>query len=372
MTTAPSKQTPLIEQHQKLKAKLVDFAGWHMPLNYGSQIAEHQAVRQRAGVFDVSHMGVVDITGSSAAPFLRYALANNIDKLKNDNTALYSCLLNPQGGIIDDLIVYRLHSEHYRLVINAATRDTDIAWLTQLNDIFDANITAQPDYAIIAVQGPAARQLLQEKIGTEIMSLKRFHCINQQDMTVARTGYTGEDGVECILPSTDVAALWQYCMEQKIQPCGLGARDSLRLEAGLNLYGTDMNSDTSPYISNLAWTVCLKDNSRDFVGKTALEQELARGPQQQLTGVIMTTPGVLRCQQPIMSNGEIVGTITSGGFAPTLNHAIGMARLPISPPADLYIDRRGKPVPIQIHPLPFIRAGSATKTQGDTNANTMP
>ena len=322
MTINHLNTTALHTQHQQLNAKLVDFCGWELPIHYGSQIAEHNAVRQYAGIFDVSHMGVVDIAGPSATALLRYTLANNIDKLDINNKALYSCMLNPQGGIIDDLIVYRLNTDHYRLVINAARRETDLNWLIKINEIFDANIITHNDHAIIAVQGPMARTLIQDFTGESVLSLKRFHCLHQNDMIIARTGYTGEDGVECILPNAQAESFWKHCIKKGIQPCGLGARDSLRLEAGLNLYGTDMNTDTSPLISNLAWTVCFKDEQRDFIGKSALINQENSGIKQQLTGVIMRTRGVLRCHQPLLSNGEVIGEITSGGFSPTLNLAL--------------------------------------------------
>ena len=364
--------TPLHSKHQSLNAKLVDFAGWDMPLHYGSQIQEHHAVRQKAGVFDVSHMGVIDITGTNASSLLHYALANNIDKLSINNKGLYSCLLNPQGGIIDDLIVYRIDPTHYRLVINAAGRETDLNWIRQLNQIFDATITPRFDLCILAIQGPEARHILTPYLGKDILNLKRFHCLHQNDSTIARTGYTGEDGLECILPTKAAEDLWDFCIEHGIRPCGLGCRDSLRLEAGLNLYGTDMTTDTSPLTSNLKWTVCFKDETRDFVGKSALITEQNRGLKQQLCGVTMTTPGVLRCHQDIYADGEKIGEITSGGFSPSLGHAIGMARLPIATPSELYIDRRGKKIPILPHTLPFTKAGEYQSTQGESNANTMP
>jgi aminomethyltransferase len=358
VTAMSLNTTPLFNDHQTLNAKLVDFAGWHMPIHYGSAIAEHNAVRQRAGMFDVSHMGAVDITGVNAQAFLRYALANDIDKLNIDNKALYTCMLNPQGGIIDDLIVYRLNSEHYRLIVNASGRETDVNWLHQVNAIFDATITTRFDLAIVAVQGPNARELMAPFLGEDILLLKRFHCTVDQDTLVARTGYTGEDGVECVLPPEKAQALWHYCLEQNIQACGLAARDSLRLEGGLNLYGNDMNTTTSPLISNLAWTVCFKDTTRDFVGKQALETEKNKGIQQQLIGVALHDRGVLRHDTPVYAGDQLIGQITSGGFSPSLGYSIGLARVTTDLPNQIEAELRGRRLALTPTTLPFVKAGT--------------
>ena len=358
MTAMSLNTTPLIQHHQALNAKLVDFAGWHMPIHYGSSIAEHKAVRQRAGLFDVSHMGAVDVTGISAQAFLRYALANDINKLNIDNKALYTCMLNPQGGIIDDLIVYRLNANHYRLIINASGRETDLHWLQEMNAIFDATITPRFDLAIVAIQGPSARELMAPFLGDDILKLKRFHCTVDQDVLVARTGYTGEDGIECVLPTANVQALWQYAIEQHIQPCGLAARDSLRLEGGLNLYGNDMTTSTSPLISNLGWTICFKDVNRDFVGKQALQAEKNKGIQQQLIGVALHERGVLRHDTPVYAGEQCIGQITSGGFSPSLGHSIGLARLPAKLPNNIEVEIRGRRLALTPTALPFVKAGT--------------
>ena len=350
------QQTALHPLHQTANAKCVDFAGWSMPLHYGSQLEEHRQVRQHAGIFDVSHMGVVDIIGDDSIDFLRQLLANDINKLKNCH-ALYTCMLNETGGIIDDLIVYRLTKNHFRLVINASRRTVDLEWMkqqaTHLNNI---QIELQKNLCILAIQGPKAIELLQPIINTPIDTIKKFHCHQYNDMMIARTGYTGEDGVEIILPEAAAVELWQSCMQAGIAPCGLGARDSLRLEAGLNLYGQDMDESTSPLSSNLTWTVCFKDEDRNFTGKAALLKEQEIGSSEQLVGIVMTSPGVLRSQQTITDNKDFRGSITSGGFSPTLGHAVGFARIPNTKDIpSLFTERRGKLTPLSIVKPPFVK-----------------
>lgn len=354
--------TPLRQKHDEAHAKIVDFHGWELPLHYGSQIEEHHKVRQHAGMFDVSHMGIVDIGGEQAADLLRKLLANDVAKLKQPGKALYSCMLNEQGGIIDDLIAYRLDDQQYRIVWNASTRESNLKWLYQhTKDIDDLLITERTDLAMLAIQGPQAIELttsvLYESFTESIQELKPFHACHADYIWVARTGYTGENGVEIILPAERAAGLWQSFIDIGVQPCGLGARDTLRLEAGLNLYGADMDESTHPFESNLGWTVDLKDDQRDFIGKQALQQQLERGISHQIVGVVMETPGVLRNHQVVtLENGQ-QGTITSGGFSPTLGHAIAMARVPMPPSGNVCIDRRGKKIPVNLVELPFVRFG---------------
>ncbi len=351
------KRTALYNEHLKSSAKIVDFAGWDMPIHYGSQIEEHNAVRKSVGMFDVSHMGVLDIQGEKASDFLRYVLANDIKKLKKTGAALYSCLLNETGGVIDDLIVYWIAPNFYRLVINASRREADFNWLQKQSQHFGVQLQLHSDLAIIAVQGPESVKLAQEILepaGKNIVCLKRFNAVFLDEIQVARTGYTGEDGVEIILPQSQASALWQKFQKIGIKPCGLGARDTLRLESGYNLYGVDMDETTSPLISNLAWTISWQDEQREFIGKKALKAEKARGIQRHLVGVMMDEPGVLRDHQRIFVDGVAQGEITSGSFSPTLGCAIALARLPISAEKKLTIERRGKYISVNIVKLPFI------------------
>ncbi len=353
--------TPLRHKHEEANAKMVDFHGWEMPLHYGSQIDEHHQVRQHAGMFDVSHMGIVDIGGDQAEELLGNLLANDVAKLTQPGKAIYSCMLNPQGGILDDLIVYRLDEQQYRIVWNSATREKNLKWLYQHAKEYDVLITERSDLAMIAVQGPKAIELatsiLSESFGDHIAELKPFHAHYADYIWVARTGYTGEKGVEIILPAESAGSLWQAFIDAGVQPCGLGARDTLRLEAGLNLYGTDMDESTHPFECNLGWTVDFKTENRRFIGRDALEQQLALGISHQFVGVMMESPGVLRNHQVVTINEGTEGTITSGGFSPTLGHAIALARLPAPISGNVTIERRGKHIPVNLIELPFVRNG---------------
>jgi len=355
------KQTPFYKQHVKAGAKLVDFAGWEMPLHYGSQIEEHHHVRQETGLFDVSHMGVVDVSGDDATYFLRYVLANDIQKLAEPGRALYTCMLNDQGGVIDDLLVYRLADDHYRIVVNAATRQKDFTWLEEQSELFDVAVNEHPELTIIALQGPKAMHVASKAFDSATISrleaLKPFRFIMKGETLIARTGYTGEDGLEIISPAKSAVELWKQFVRNGARPCGLGARDTLRLEAGLNLYGSDMDEATSPLTSNLAWTVCWRDADRNFIGRDALKQQIENGVKDQLVGLIMEQPGVLRDHQKVLIDGDGEGEITSGGFSPTLGHAIALARLPVGTGGAASIERRGQHIPVKIVKPPFVRHG---------------
>jgi aminomethyltransferase len=354
------RQTPLNAVHRAFGAKMVDFGGWDMPLSYGSQIEEHHAVRRDAGMFDVSHMLAVDLSGTEGRAFLRYALANNIDKLSIPGKALYSCLLNPAAGVLDDLIAYFLREDAFRLVVNAGTADKDVAWLTALNAQRGQMISLRPrrDLAMIAVQGPNAREKLWQALpGSRAASdaLKPFAATQFADTFIARTGYTGEDGFEITLPQTDVVALWNALAAVGVRPCGLGARDTLRLEAGMNLYGQDMTEADNPLESGLAWTVDLL-SPRDFVGKAAL----AGAPRtRQLLGLLLLDKGgVLRSHQKVRTaQGD--GEITSGTFSPTLAQSIALARLPagVAPGDTVEVEIRAKPHAARVVKPPFVRNG---------------
>ncbi len=354
-------RTPLFEAHQRMGAKLVDFGGWEMPLHYGSQIDEHHAVRRSAGMFDVSHMRAVEVEGAGAAAFLRHALANNIDKLMTPGRALYSCMLNADGGVIDDLIVYFLTPTHYRLVVNAGTAEKDLAWLQALltKGAFEARLTPRNDVAMIAVQGPLARRIVGALLpegSAAIAAMKPFHSVAVGNNFVACTGYTGEDGFEIIVPATAATDFWQKLHAAGVTPCGLGARDTLRLEAGMNLYGQDMTEQTTPLESGLTWTVDLIAD-RDFVGRKALA---AAPPTMQLVGLVLNTPGVLRAHQVIHTMTS-PGEITSGTYSPTLGLSIALARIPVGTAVGdtVQAEVRGKLLDCRVVKIPFVRNGKS-------------
>jgi aminomethyltransferase len=351
------KKLPLHSAHLRASARFVDFHGWEMPVNYGSQLEEHLQVRRHAGVFDVSHMTVVDLKGEQVVEFLQYLLANDVMKLK-DHHALYSCMLNEEGGVVDDLIAYRLSGDYFRLVVNSATAEKDLAWMTRCAQLFAVTMTHLPDLCILAVQGPKAVALLADALdATQWVDLKPFSCTWISDtIFCARTGYTGEEGCELIVPAALAADLWDRLMQAGVQPCGLASRDTLRLEAGLNLYGNDMDETTHPFQSHLAWTVALTPPTRDFVGRGALEAIKARGVNDRLVGLILEGKGVLRAGLAVEVEGVGVGVITSGGFSPTLNQSIAMARIP-KVPGPTFVDMRGKRKPVVVVSLPFVRKG---------------
>jgi aminomethyltransferase len=379
LTTLPLKTTPLNRAHRAAGARMVDFGGWDMPLHYGSQIDEHHAVRGGAGMFDVSHMCVIDIEGEQVRPLLRQLLANNVDKLQTPGKALYSCMLDAHGCVIDDLIVYFLNERWFRLVVNAGTAEKDLAWIS-------AQAAAGPEFegiaiterrsgeqaealALIAIQGPDARAKTWQVLpGIRAASeaLMPFNAVIVDAtpfgaIMVARTGYTGEDGFELAFPACHAEALWNALLAAGVKPAGLGARDTLRLEAGMNLYGQDMDQTVSPLDAGLAWTVDLA-SARDFIGKTAL---LQTGQHAQLLGLILRDKGgVLRAHQKVRlaagdAVGDVIGEITSGTFSPTLQQAIALARLPnsLAPGDTVSVDIRGKQLKAGVVKLPFVRNG---------------
>lgn len=356
------KQTPLYQEHLNAGAKIVDFGGWDMPLHYGSQIEEHHQVRRDAGMFDVSHMTIVDIEGD-ARKFLRYLLANNIDRLKVSGKAFYSCMLNENGGIIDDLITYYFDDHHYRLVVNAATRDKDLAWINQQARNANVTVTERRDMAMIAVQGPAARDkvhgILDDAQRAATALLNPFSAARVRDMIIARTGYTGEDGYEIMLPAAQAPAFWRKLRHASVKPAGLGARDTLRLEAGMNLYGTDMDDTTTPLESGLGWTVAWDPTTRDFIGRQSLEIRRSRGPQRKFVGLVLNDKGVLRSHQKVFSHGSVVGEITSGTFSPTLGKSIALARVAEDINGTCEVEIRGKQLGATIVKPPFVRAGKS-------------
>lgn len=373
MSAVPTnlKRTILFETHKNAGAKLVDFGGWEMPVNYGSQIEEHLATRTNCGIFDVSHMAAVDVIGIDAKSFLEKVVANNVNKLKNNGQALYGCLLNEHAGVIDDLIVYRL-DPNYRLVINAATAHTDLEWLTKQASAFgdvkliprraDLNNSQNPQ-GMVAVQGPNALGLIKQAIpelANAASELKVFHaaCVETSlgEIMIARTGYTGEDGAELLIPLANTAKAWDLLVNAGAQPAGLGARDTLRLEAGMNLYGQDMNDQTSPLDVGLSWTID-RSTDRDFIGRSALEKT----PQQFVfMGLILQDKGVLRAHQ-IVKSSKGQGEITSGTFSPSLQKSIALAKLPINSEVGdiVQVVIRDKELNAIVVKAPFVRHGKA-------------
>jgi aminomethyltransferase len=371
--------TPLYNEHLAAGAKIVDFAGWDMPIHYGSQLEEHHQVRRDAGMFDVSHMTIVDLRGAGVRAFLHRLIANNVDKLKPQQ-ALYTCMLQEQGGVIDDLIVYFMREDWFRVVVNAATRAKDLAWIKKQAAPFEVTVTERPDLAMIAVQGPKARErvceVLNPTLREQAAQLKPFYAAydvqgstnvaggrmpgaTSGDIFIGRTGYTGEDGFEILLPGKDAAAMWRALLGKGVKPAGLGARDTLRLEAGMNLYGTDMDETITPLECGLEWTVAWEPATRDFIGRAALERQKNSGVKRKLVGLVLSDKGVLRNHLKVRVSGIGAGETTSGGYSPTLGKAIALARVPAATGTSCEVDIRGKWVPATIVKPPFVRNGRA-------------
>lgn len=353
------KQTALYAKHTEAQGKIVDFGGWDMPIHYGSQIKEHNAVREAAGMFDVSHMTIVDVRGPDAKAYLQRLLANDVDKLKETGKALYSGMLNTDGGVIDDLIVYRMEG-WFRTVVNCATREKDLEWMTAHTKGFDISLTERPELAMVAVQGPEAIGMVK-KIRPEaadlIDGLKVFQGLPQHGWFYARTGYTGEDGLEIMVPQEEVVQFWTQLIEAGVQPCGLGARDTLRLEAGMNLYGNDMDESISPLQAGMGWTIAWEPAERDFIGREALEAQKADGVAMKQVGLVLEGRGVMRSHQKVVVEGVGEGEITSGTFSPSLQCSIAMARVPAATGDTAQVDLRGKLTDVKVIKLPFVRNG---------------
>ena len=350
------QRTPLYDAHLAAGGKMVDFGGWDMPIHYGSQLDEHHAVRQGAGMFDVSHMTVVDVAGADAEAYLRKLLANDVARIEAGK-ALYTGMLNDKGGVVDDLIVYRREKD-FRLVVNCATRDKDLEWMEGRSAGFAVDIHERPELGIVAVQGPEARalvaQVLGGKRGQQISELGVFRFFEAGQWLIARTGYTGEDGVEMILPGEVLEDLWQQLLDAGVRPIGLGARDTLRLEAGMNLYGNDMDENVTPLEAGMGWTLVF--NERGFIGEEALRRQKDQG-HDELVGLVMEGKGVLRAHQKVITEqGE--GETTSGSFSPTLGFAIALARVPAGSRGSAEVEIRGKRQPVRIVKPPFVRNGN--------------
>lgn len=346
----------MFDAHVRAGARMVPFAGWEMPLHYGSQVSEHHAVRTDAGMFDVSHMTVTDVSGAGASAFLRYVVANDVERLAGPGKALYGALLNETGGVVDDLIVYRL-ARGYRVVSNAGTRGRVLPWLSARAAAFDAALRERQDLAMLAVQGPRALSRFAEATGrAEAEGLAFFDACEAGDWMIARTGYTGEDGIEVLVPADAAETLWESLLGCGVVPAGLGARDTLRLEAGLNLHGQDMDESVTPLEANMAWTVAWDPRERDFVGRAALQARRGRALREKLTGVVLTDRGVLRRGMAVRTETD-AGVLTSGAFSPTLGCGIGLARVPRSARGAVRIEVRGGSRAGRIVRPPFVRRG---------------
>jgi len=355
------RQTPLFQLHRELGARIVDFGGWDMPVQYSSQIGEHHAVRRAAGVFDVSHMCVIDLQGARVRPFLRSLLANDVDKLVRPGKALYSCMLDENGGVLDDLIVYYLADSWFRVVVNAGTRDKDLAWIRRHARELDVGVHERTELAMLAIQGPEARpkaaKLLSRVGAATALELDTFVGREIDGWFVARTGYTGEDGFEIMLPASDVERVWRELNSLGVASCGLGARDTLRLEAGMNLYGSDMDEKTHPFESGLGWTVAMEPQERRFMGREPLQAIKAQGSARKLVGLLLEDRGVLRSHQQVLVPGAGTGEITSGTFSPTLERSIAFARVPADTGQQVQVDIRGKLLNARVVKPPFVRFG---------------
>ncbi|OQW93399.1 MAG: glycine cleavage system protein T [Beggiatoa sp. IS2] len=356
------KKTPLYSKHLQAHAKMLDFAGWEMPWHYGSQLDEHHQVRRDAGMFDITHMTVIDLSGKRVQEFLRILLANDVGRLQTPGQALYSCMLNERGGVIDDLIIYYQQETLFRMITNASTRQKDLAWITRHAKSFGVQVRERDDLGIIAVQGPRTRERIQSVLPAAmqapVMALKAFQSCWNDDFFVGCTGYTGEDGYEIVLPVKRVVELWDALSAQGIAPIGLGARDTLRLEAGMKLYGTDMDESYSPLESGLANTVAWTPENRNFLGRDALEAQRTQGKHSIMVGLVLQSKGMLRANQTVtVPSGS--GRITSGTFSPTLGVAIALARVPVGHYEHVTVTMRNKELSAQVVKPPFARQGKA-------------
>lgn len=361
-----TKQTPLYHQHVASGARMVDFHGWMMPLHYGSQIDEHHYVRQDAGMFDVSHMTIIDLHGERTREFLRYLLANDVGKLTRAGKALYTGMLNASGGVIDDLIVYFFTENYFRLVVNSATRENDLAWIKQHSAPYHIELTVRDDLALIAVQGPNAKGYVATLLTVEqqlaVEGMQPFFGVQHDDLFIATTGYTGEAGYEIALPKESVVDFWQKLQAAGVKPAGLGARDTLRLEAGMNLYGQEMDEGVSPLAANMGWTISWEPQDRQFIGREALEKQRKDGTEQ-LVGLVMKEKGVLRNGLPVYftdASGQTQeGFITSGSFSPTLGFSIALARVPAAIGPQAVVQIRNREIPVAVTKPVFVRAGKS-------------
>jgi aminomethyltransferase len=340
---------------------MVDFHGWSMPINYGSQINEHNSVRENCGIFDVSHMTILDFKGDDAETFVRKLISNDIKKLTEPYAGLYSAMVNEQGGVIDDLIAYKMENG-YRLVVNCATRGEDLKWISSKSLNFKVEMTERDDLSMIAVQGPRSLDVLSScpaPIVRALESKKRQQGVYDNNMFATKTGYTGEIGFEVILPHEQAVNLWQNAIDAGAVPVGLGARDTLRLEAGMNLYGFEMDESITPFECNMSWTVDFSDTDRDFYGKKALENILKEENYNELVGIMLDERTILRQGQKLWfnENKDLDGIVTSGTYSPTLKKPIALARIPKADLKSCFTEVRDKKVFAKIGSPKFIKEG---------------
>jgi aminomethyltransferase len=360
------KRTPLYDEHRALGARLVEFSGWEMPVQYSGILEEHRAVRERAGLFDVCHMGEFHIEGPGAVDFLQGLVPNNVARL-TDGQALYTQICNEQAGTLDDLLIYRLVNARYMAVVNAGTMESDWAWFTkQAARHADMTLSNDSDTTgLIALQGPRALEILQPLTETDLGAIVYYHFAEGTVAGIAclisRTGYTGEDGFELYCASGDVVTLWRALLQAGVPhgliPAGLGARDTLRLEAGYCLYGHELNEQISPLEAGLGWSVKL-EKGHDFIGREALLAQKQNGLPRKLVGIELRDRGVPRAEYAILRDGKPIGALTSGTVGPTLGKALGMGYVSpenAAPGTEIAIDIRGKAVPAVIVPLPFYK-----------------
>lgn len=352
-----TRKTILHAAHLRMGARMTDFSGWALPLHYGSQITEHHRVRRSVGMFDTSHLTVVDVEGQQAAEFLRKLLANDVAKLTRPGQLLYTCMLNDSGGVIDDLVACAVDGYRYRLVLNAATRDYDLTWIGQQAPAFSVSVRERDDLAMISLQGPLSPPLAEKHGLAGASELKPFHAIWDETRFVSRTGYTGEDGFEIILPENDAADLWERLYQDDVGPCGLGARDTLRLEAGMRLYGSDMDETVTPLECGLSWTVAWKPEARGFIGREALLARLAAGIPTRFVGLVLEDKGILRSHQRVLVENTGEGVTTSGGFSPTLGKSIALARVPAATGNRCHVEIRGELKRAAVVKPCFVRGG---------------
>ena len=360
MDTNLLKKTALHSRHQALGAKLVDFGGWEMPIQYQSQLEEHHAVRAGCGMFDVAHMSAVDLHGPRTREFLRSLVANDVAKLKHAGKALYTCMLNEHGGVIDDLIIYFQREDWFRLVVNAGTTDKDLAWIRACAQKYGVDVAHRDDLGILAVQGPQVRAKvaphLPARMREAVLGLKAFQSVYDMPWFVATTGYTGEDGYEFMLPHAELVKLWDALAADGVKPAGLGARDTLRLEAGMNLYGQDMDDSVTPLECGLAWTVAFDPADRHFTGRAKLEQMKAALPRKQVA-LVLEGRGILRSHMKVRFANGATGETTSGSFAPTMKASIALARVAANASGACEVEIRGQWIPARVVTAPFVRNG---------------
>jgi aminomethyltransferase len=366
-TATTLKRTPLFETHRRLGARLVEFSGWEMPVQYSSIIEEHRAVRDRAGLFDVAHMGEFRVEGPGALDFLQSVVPNDVSRLAV-NQALYTQLCRPSGGTVDDLLIYRRGESAFMTVVNAGTTDKDWAWLAEhaahgRDDVTLTNVSEQT--ALLALQGPLAERILQPLTDTSLGEIAYYHfrpgVVSGIECLISRTGYTGEDGFELYCAPEHVAALWDVLMAagqaHGLLPAGLGARDTLRLEAGYALYGHELTDDITPLEAGLGWSVKL-NKGVDFIGRQALVDEKEHGLRRKLVGIALGERGIPRAGYPIIREGQAIGEVTSGTVGPTLDRPVAMGYVPAAyavPGTDVCVEIRGKAIPATVVALPFYK-----------------